>query len=60
MATRIRSRFVTIPLDAARPELALDEAVLLVKELGAKVKGLSRHEDQPALVVQLPVNRPAG
>ena len=59
MATRIDSRLVTIPLDATRPDLALDEAVLLVRQLGAKVKGLSHREDRPALVVQVPVNRSA-
>ena len=50
-------RLLTIPLDAARPDLALDETVLLVRELGAKVRGLSHTADRMALVVQLPVTR---
>ena len=59
MRSPTNSRLVTIPLDATRPELALDEAVLLVKQLGAKVKGLSRNTDRTALVVQLPLTRPS-
>ena len=54
------SRLVTIPFDESRAEVALEEAVMLVKQLGGKVRGLSHRTDPPALVVLLPVSRRAG
>jgi hypothetical protein len=60
MAMEGSSRPVTIPLDATRIEQVLDEAVLLVKQLGARVDGLSHRGDRPALILHLPVTRPKG
>jgi hypothetical protein len=46
---------LTLPLDADRPDATLDEAVILVRQLGAVLRRVDHRRDRPALVMSIPL-----